>query len=64
MQAMVSECVEMIKKLSSITKTQHHNIYSVFNHGLSIEGRIFFWHVIPDIANLFQPLEEAISSLP
>ena len=55
----VEKWSEEIKKLAHIAQTQPHAAYSAYTHGLSSRWS-FLSRTIPDIADLLNPLEEAI----
>ena len=55
----VENWTEEIKRLAHIAQTQPHAAYSAYTHGLSSRWS-FLSRTIPDIADLLNPLEEAI----
>ena len=55
----VSRWVSEIENLADTAMTQPQVAYAVLTHGLMNEW-IFLMRTIPDIDDLFQPLEEAI----
>ena len=55
----VEKWTEEIKKLAHIAQTQPHAAYSAYTHGLSSRWS-FLSRTIPDIADMLNPLEEAI----
>ncbi len=60
-KAKVNTWVASNYKLSEIAKTQPHAAYSAYTHGLASKWT-YFLRTIPDIADLLQPLEDAITS--
>ena len=58
-QNKVEKWTTQIKHLSQIAKTQPHAAYSAFTHGLSSKWT-YLLRTIPNIADLLQPLEQAI----
>lgn len=58
-QYKVSQWIDTVKKLSSITHTQPHAAYSAFTHGL-VSKWSYIMRTIPDISELLVPLNEAI----
>ena len=57
--AKVLKWSDEIKQLADMARTQPHAAYCAYTHGLSSRW-IFLSRTIPDIADLLQPLEEAI----
>ena len=55
----ISIWVQELHLLSSFANTQPHAAYSAFTHGL-ISKWLFIARTIPDVDDLFQPLEECI----
>ena len=55
----VTKWCDEIKQLATIVQTQPHAAYSAYTHGLSSRWT-FLSRTIPNIADLLQPLEDAI----
>ena len=55
----VTKWCDEIKQLATIAQTQPHAAYSAYTHGLSSRWT-FLSRTIPNIADLLQPLEDAI----
>ena len=55
----VTKWCDEIKQLATIAQTQPHTAYSGYTHGLSSRWT-FLSRTIPNIADLLQPLEDAI----
>ena len=55
----VATWVEEVKRLTLIAESQPHAAYAAFTHGLASKWT-FLARTIPDISNLFQPLEDVI----
>ena len=60
-EAKVNKRVASIHSLSDIARTQPHAAYAAFTHGLSSKWT-YLLRTVPDIADLLQPLEDAIRS--
>ena len=58
-EAKVNKWITSIHKLSAIATTQPHAAYAAFTHGLASKWS-YFLRTIPNIADLLQPLEDAI----
>ena len=57
--AKIQEWVKEVKQLSNIALTQPHVAYAATTHGLTNKWS-FLQRTVPDIRDLFQPLENAI----
>ncbi len=55
----ISGWVHEVERLSSIAVTQPHAAYAAFTHGVASKWK-YLTRTIPDIEDLFKPLEEAI----
>ena len=55
----VATWVEEVERLTRIAESQPHAAYAAFTHGLASKWT-FLAHTVPDISNLFQPLEDVI----
>ena len=51
--------VEEVERLTRIAESQPHAAYAAFTHGLASKWT-FLARTVPDISNLFQPLEDVI----
>ena len=51
--------VETVRKLSKIAETEPHAAFTAYTHALQSQW-IFISRVMPNISELFQPLEDAI----
>ena len=55
----VATWVEELERLTRIAESQPHAAYAAFTHGLASKWT-FLARTVPDVSNLFQPLEDAI----
>ena len=55
----VATWAEELERLTRIAESQPHAAYAAFTHGLASKWT-FLARTVPDVSNLFQPLEDAI----